>query len=322
VNKKMGIRISLAASIAAVLLSLAAASGAAAATEVGDNCAADDSTEGSSVGLFEVSAPANPLPAVVPSGGVITKWKVNVAPTPGMAPQGLRVLRLDPAAKTALVVSEANATITGGQNVFDTRIAVQAGDRLGLFGSSESVGTLLCEDPGGADAVGIFSGPTPVGGTSPYLEGPAPYRIPVAAVVEPDADNDGFGDETQDKCPQSASTQAECPVVVLDSFALAKKGSIVVLVAASESGSVSVGGNAKLPKSSGASSSAKAKLKAVKKNVTAGKIARFTLKLPGKLKAALRDLPKGKAITVKLTATATNVAGQVSKDKSKLKLKG
>ena len=31
------------------------------------------------------------------------------------------------------------------------------------------------------------------------------------ADVEPDADHDGFGDETQDKCPTDASTQDSCP---------------------------------------------------------------------------------------------------------------
>jgi hypothetical protein len=33
----------------------------------------------------------------------------------------------------------------------------------------------------------------------------------VSAVVESDADGDGYGDVTQDLCPQSATTQAACP---------------------------------------------------------------------------------------------------------------
>src|SRR5215213_4452981 len=32
----------------------------------------------------------------------------------------------------------------------------------------------------------------------------------VAATIEPDADRDGFGDETQDQCPRQASTQGAC----------------------------------------------------------------------------------------------------------------
>src|SRR5262249_49078219 len=32
----------------------------------------------------------------------------------------------------------------------------------------------------------------------------------VSAVIEPDADHDGFGDETQDQCPTQATTQGPC----------------------------------------------------------------------------------------------------------------
>ena len=36
-------------------------------------------------------------------------------------------------------------------------------------------------------------------------------RVPVEATLEVDADHDGFGDETQDRCPTDASTQGPCP---------------------------------------------------------------------------------------------------------------
>jgi hypothetical protein len=319
----MRIRIWLAASAGAALLALTGASSAAAATEFGDNCVADHTAEGSGVTLFESVGQGNPLPTAAPVAGVITQWKMTLTPEAiGVSiPQDLRVVRLNPGAKTMTVIGTGSASIVAGSNVIDTRISVQPGDRLAIFGGGE-LGTLLC-DTGGENVIGGIEGDAgPPGSTVPYIEVPFDERVPVSAVIEPDADNDGFGDETQDKCPQSASTQAECPVIVLDSFALGKKNAIVVLVAASESGSVSVGGSAKLPKASRASSSAKTKLKTVKKKATAGKITRFTLKLPSKLKSALRDLPRGRSITVKLTATATNVAGQVSKDRSKLKLKG
>jgi hypothetical protein len=37
------------------------------------------------------------------------------------------------------------------------------------------------------------------------------YRPNISAVLEPDADNDGYGDVSQDACPQSAQTQVACP---------------------------------------------------------------------------------------------------------------
>ncbi len=37
------------------------------------------------------------------------------------------------------------------------------------------------------------------------LVGPSPSASGYIATVEPDVDNDGFGDETQDKCPSKAT---------------------------------------------------------------------------------------------------------------------
>jgi hypothetical protein len=301
-------------------LTLTGAANAGAATEIGSNCPANAGTGEYSLVQLEKS-PANPLPVAAPAAGVITQWKVNIAvPIPGLG-QRLQVLRPAGVANAYQVVAETEVrTVTLGQNAFPTRIPVQGGDQIGAASQGEAQAVLYCATPGGG-TLGGHPGVAPVGATEafpPLAEG---IEVALAAVIEPDADGDGFGDETQDKCPQAASTQVECPVIVLDSFPLAKKSSIVVLVAASESGSVSVSGTAKLPKAKKASSSAQAKLKKVTRTVTAGKIARFTLRLPGNLKAALKSLPKGKKVTVKLQATATNVAGQVSRDKAKLRLK-
>jgi hypothetical protein len=146
--------------------------------------------------------------------------------------------------------------------------------------------------------------------------------VPLAAVIEPDADGDGYGDETQDKCPQSAAFQTECPVVVLDSLPIAGKNAVTVLVGISNEAPVTVSGSVKLPKTAKASASAAAKLKKVTQTVSPGKLGRFVLKFPGKLKAALKELPKGKKLKLKITASAANVAGQVSTDTTKLNLKG
>jgi hypothetical protein len=252
------------------------------------------------------------MPIAAPSAGVITQWKLNlVQEAAGFSiPQEVKVLRVDTTSKTVQVIGQSAGSVTAGTNAIKTRIPVQAGDRLGVFGASEEFGTLYCETEG-ANVIGVFEG-----NGGPYMEGPAPIRVPAAAVVEPDADGDGYGDETQDQCPGSASTQAACPVIVVDSYPLKKKSSIVVLVAVDETAPVSVAGTVKLPKGK------KAKLKKVTRTVSAGKITSFKLKFPGSLKAAVKDLAPGRKLTVKLTATATNVAGQKSTDKAKLKLKG
>jgi hypothetical protein len=320
----VGRRIGTLFSAAVAAAAIAAPSSASAATEFGDNCIANnDFSEG--VTFFESAGVGNPLPVSAPSGGVITNWRVTVVPVPFGFAQTFKVLRLNPAAKTAQVIAEEGRTLAGGVNSFATRIPVQAGDRLSLFGTG-MVQTLICSTPGTDSLIGGFSGNGGgVGSGNPYIELPEEFRIPVAAVLEPDADNDGFGDETQDKCPQNAAVQVPCPVAVIDSFALAKKGKAVVLVATNSATSVTVSGSAKLPKAKKgkkARSSAQAKLAKVTKVVDPGKLVRFTLNFPKSLKSAVAGLPKGKSVTLNLTATAPNLAGPASTDKAKLKLKG
>jgi hypothetical protein len=293
---------------------LVAAPGASAATEFGDNCAANDDAE-APVTLFELAGAGNPLPTAAPSAGVITKWKVNVIPVPVSIPQTLKVLRPNTSAKTVQVIGEASGTANGGPNTFDTRISVQAGDRLGLF-EATSFGPLLCELPG-ASIIGAFEGGSGIGATVPFVEIPTEVRIPVSAVIEPDADNDGYGDETQDKCPQVASVQAECPVVTIDlSSAIKKKSSVTVLLTTSSEAPVKVSGTVKLGKGQ------KAKLSGKTQKVKPGKIARFTLKFPKKLNDKLGDLTTKQSLQLKVTATATDLIGRVSQDSLTVKLKG
>ena len=295
-------------------MSLAAAPAASASTEFGDNCAANDSIE-VPVTLFEIAGAGNPLPTAAPSAGVITQWKVNVIPVPVSIPQTLKVLRPNTAAKTVQVIGEASGTAGGGSNAFNTRIPVQAGDRLGLFDGG-TFGALLCELPG-TSFLGAFEGGPGVGTTVPFVEFPAEARIPVSAVIEPDADGDGYGDETQDKCPQLASAQTECPVVTLDlSSAIKKKGSVTVLLTASSEAPVKVTGTAKLGKGQ------KAKLSGKTQTVKPGKITRFTLKFPKKLKEKLGDLSRKQSLQLKVTASATDLVGRVTKDSLKTRLKG
>ena len=53
-----------------------------------------------------------------------------------------------------------------------------------------------------------MAGDSPVGSTLAY--GSTTGNLDVAAVVEPDSDGDGYGDETQDLCATQPSTQGAC----------------------------------------------------------------------------------------------------------------
>jgi hypothetical protein len=262
---------------------------------------------------------SEPLPAAAPAGGVITQGKTTyeeVVP-PRHLSVTLQVYRPAAGANQFTLVGQAPpAPVSAGANAFATRVPVQAGDHLGVSVLSEgdAVG-LFCRTFDSADLVAYTEEPQSLGGTA--LFGTADeFRAPLSAVIEPDADNDGYGDETQDGCPQSAAAQTPCPPIALAASAKAGKKAVTVSILASSEGSVSLRGVVQLGKGK------KAALKANPKAVFAGKSATFRLKFNAKVKKRLQDLKPSKKLTLKITASATNVAGQVSADKLKVKLKG
>jgi len=272
--------------------------------------------------LTTLSAPSAAIPLTAPSSGVITKVKVQIGiPLPLAIPEQVKLLK--PAGGNSYTVTNQTTAQAGsGLTVTDARMPVQAGERLAMHGlpfsyagSPYSGYEFYCETVPGS-VLGAVLGDVPVGATAEFT--PVTVgSVPLVAVVEPDADNDGFGDETQDKCPQSASTQSECPTIKLDlSSALKKKGSVVVLMTATSEASVKVAGTVKLGKGK------TAKLSGGKHAVKPGAITRFTLKFPSKLKAALADLAKSQSLKLKVTASATDLIGRVAKDQLKVKLKG
>jgi hypothetical protein len=303
--------------LATALLALAAlgSTSASAATEFGDNCVANEASEGAPITFFALTASGNPLPLTAPSAGVITEWKSNLVPAPVSIPQTLKVLR-QTGANTVQIIGESSQSITGGTNTFDARIPVEAGDRLGLFGSVP-FGNLFCTTPGVIEKAGGFEG----GGGSPgstatFVEVEVEARFPVFAVLEPDADKDGFGDETQDQCPQNAAVQAPCPVVKLSVSSLVKKTFARVLVTSNIQAPVTVKGTVNLGKGK------KARLSGGTQVVVPGTIAKFTLLFPAALKERLKTLSRKQSLRLALTATAPNVVGTPTTRKLKVKIKG
>jgi hypothetical protein len=210
------------------------------------------------------------------------------------------------------VAQSPSITVPNTVSTQDVRLPVKAGDFLGLYGSG---GTLICGTPNAGDTAVTFAGDSAVGSSQVFSPPNANLSIPVVATIEPDADGDGYGDISQDFCPQAASVQVACPAIKLDSLASASKGSITVVVASSSSAKVTVSGLAKV-------NGKKVKLKGGSKTVEPGSLTQFKVKLPAALKAALAKLPASKKITVTLTSSSTNVAGQTSTDKAKVKLPG
>jgi hypothetical protein len=102
---------------------------------------------------------------------------------------------------TYLVVGhDGPRNLTGGAlNTFQTSIRVQPGDVLGI--NSQNAATVpnacLFSAPGDPGPLGNF-GDQPDGAQTTFITNVANFRVNATALLEPDCDNDGLGDESQD----------------------------------------------------------------------------------------------------------------------------
>lgn len=141
-----------------------------------------------------------------PFAGVITSWSHQAGSRAELFK--LKVVRAAGGDYfTVIGESTAQAGDPNALNTFPTRIPVRAGDRIGVFRSTswECLGTA----PGGI-IHRLLDIDAPLGVPTFFTEGEPGHTINVSATLEPDADGDGFGDETQDQCPTDPASQA-CP---------------------------------------------------------------------------------------------------------------
>lgn len=285
------------------------ATNAWAATEVGNGCEGNNAASP----FPEISltnGPGDPLPAAIPVSGVITQWKSRVITgvPQGELLQTLEVFRPTPTPKSYVLIGESSpaSIFSGSPNTFPTRIPVHAGDRLGLVTAGGTINdTLSCATANTGDVMGLAAGTASLNSTLAFPTEAPKAQVPVVATVEPDVDGDGFGDQTQDACPQSAAFQIPCPVVTFTANNIVSKGSVLVLVSTTTTAPVTVSGVVRLGHGK------VAKLKAGSKTVEPGQIGRFRLKFSKKLKANLKEMSRGQLLRLTVHVSATNVAGSV-----------
>jgi hypothetical protein len=94
-------------------------------------------------------------------------------------------------------------------NTVPVRVPVTAGTSLGMYINTALMG---CASAGVAGDVmsGAMLDPSVSTAYSPAASFPS-FRLNLSAVWEPDADGDGYGDVSQDACPESKLAQAACP---------------------------------------------------------------------------------------------------------------
>jgi hypothetical protein len=169
-----------------------------------------------------VSAPPNgdPYSGGAPVSGVITSFRVRAysQEEPGQITFRLANLTLpDPNNLESALATAAGTgpTITlppigeGEVSITEVpaRLPVKAGQQLAVD-ISKSVAIIY--NSNGDKRSYLFSSPTLQEGEGQRASNDVLNELNVQATIEPDADNDGFGDETQDQCPTQASTQGPC----------------------------------------------------------------------------------------------------------------
>ena len=212
-------------------------------------------------------------------------------PLPLTLPTSVKLLR-NIGGDNYTVTQQASFGLNNGLNAVNVRMPVQVGERLALRGTkftfmgTESEATLICGGGGEGTVGGLTADPGP--GASAEFPAKGTARLPVSAVIEPDADNDGYGDETQDKCPTSAAVQVPCPAITIEGFALAGNASVTVVVSANRGTPVSVSGTVKLGKGK------TAKLKARKRPSNRDRSSASSSSFPAKLKTRLKELSRAR----------------------------
>ena len=182
----------------------AVALGGIAAAGLTGTCAGTNAT------FIQKAAGAGTTGYVVPGPGVVTSASHFATP---QATGSLRVAFLTPSAVAngwnVHAFTPQMAMTPNTVNTWPLRVPVPINTTIALF---MPAGNVACKQAGVAgDVVGAGVGPDP--STVPSVTIPIPFaasRMNLSAVWEPDVDRDGYGDVSQDGCPQSATTQTPC----------------------------------------------------------------------------------------------------------------
>ena len=175
---------------------------AVAATTIGQTFTPPENCSSNIVHLA-TGSPGNQY--IAPSDGVITSWRYQAPASP---PQlEFKVARTAGGSNFTIVgESAAVAPSPSTLNSFAIRLSVRAGDVLGLY--TPATGGPCSQAVGGFD-LHYATGNQAPGSTTSYtfLAG---HQLDVAATLEPDADADGFGDESQDQCLGASGSANGC----------------------------------------------------------------------------------------------------------------
>jgi hypothetical protein len=257
-----------------------------------------------------------------PLDGVIVRWRIRTNGAGG--PFQLRVAEpFTGDQRIGAGWSAAGSASAAGISEFQTRMQIHAGANIGLdFNSSNAAFFKSASAVAGATSL-YFKPILPDGIAATPVNVNTGTEMLYNADVEADADRDGYGDETQDKCVGTFGTAEGCdksaPVPVLTTASPQKIGSLKVYVSVNEAASVELRTTVGY-KSKGKSVTIKAKLAKVALNGTSPST-KVALKFTSKQRSKIRGLlKKGRKLSAKLALVATDPSGNAATINTKIQL--
>lgn len=149
----------------------------------------------------------------LPFDGVVVRWRVlsshsdqfRIRVLSPQAGSGLKVLGSSPVESVSVTPSPPIGKLTS----FETRLPIPAGSYVGLASPTKSLAPIALH-ASGASATEFHDAND--GSTIGEAGTARPWEVAYDADVEPDADHDGYGDITQDSCPEAGAVHdGACP---------------------------------------------------------------------------------------------------------------
>lgn len=298
-------------------LALLSAPFASAAIEVGNECtggAADLNRTFFSLG--------NPIgtasPPSFPTDGVVTAWRTRVSDPAGSAAK--MVIGRAEGNHYRIVEETGFQALVAGLNTFPARIPVKAGDLPGLSGRTSAGlhATPACAGAGAGARAWVIEDPGGLGKEFEFTN----FQVPAVAVLEPDVDHDGYGDETQDGCPQNAGTHGACGGPGGGTLSLSVKGqarrrAAVVQVTVNVAAQIAVTGKVSLRKGRKPLT-----LRANPQSLAGGGAASFVLRFPAKLRAKLASLANKRSLQLRISVSASSATTGPASSSFAIRLRG
>jgi hypothetical protein len=268
---------------------------------------------------FGVNTPAAPFSTVpgTPSyetpHGVLTSWRFHSSTDPSAGSVRLKIFRYLGPGYIYKVLAESSEKALAPNTAYDfkERIPVNQGDLIGLTAAGDAeIGISVPATPQNQLAQ-FGGGDIPPGSTATATIAWPNLRANVEATVESDLDNDGFGDDTQDRCPVDPTTQALCQFSFGKLKKNARRGTAILPVTVPGAGTVALSGNGVVSQQASAARSGKARA------VTSASTVNLLVKAKGKARGKLGRHGKAK---VKPLVTFTPTGGPAVAQQTKVKL--